>query len=298
MLSLTDHCPNPANFKMLWSKLIDATFGRMLFVPILLVAFTTSASSQDSLVYPLDVAVGPNDEIYVADRKLPGIWKIVDGKPEVFFKGSKTFRTPLNAVRCLTVDADGTLFAGDSSTREVYAFDADRKPVPLTDGYIGIAADLMIDGDKIIVSDLETQRIWKFPKEGGKPEEVAVIAAVRGLDQDADGNLICVTTLENPVRRIKEDGKAEVIIKDRPFDLPHHCVIVDGEIFVADNYTGGIWRSKLEEGAKPAIFAKGSPLQKPVGLCRYQDGFLIADPHAKQIFVLSSDGKVEPLIKD
>ena len=271
---------------------------RHLAILLPLSIFTQFSFAQDEMVYPLDVAVGPDEAIYVADRKLPGIWKIVDGKPEIFYKGSKTFRTPLNAVRCLVVDEDGTVFAGDSATREVYAFDADKKPVPLTDGYIGIAADLIIDGDNIIVSDLETQRIWSFPKAGGKPEEVAVIAAVRGLTKNADDQLICVTTLENPIRRVSSDGKIEVIIKDRPFEMPHHCAIDKNHIYVADNYSNTIWKTELKEDAKPEAFAKGSPMQKPVGLCRYKEGFLVADPHAKQIFILDKDGTVTPLVSE
>lgn len=255
-------------------------------------AMSATAAAQESLVYPLDVAVGPDETVYIADRKLPGLWKIQDGKLEVFFQASKTFRTPLNAVRCVVVDGDGTVFVGDSATREVYAFDTDAKPVPLTNGYIGIASDLLIDGDEIIVSDLETQRIWKFPKTGGEPQEVALIAGVRGLAKDADGQLICVTTLEDPVRRVGEDGQLEVLLPDRPFELPHHCVIVENEIYVADNYAGAIWKSALSSDAQPVKFAQGEPLQKPVGLCRYKDGFLVADPHAKQIFMLSADGKV------
>ncbi len=270
-------------------------FRRILFVCIVFANSILFAQAQEELIYPLDVAVGPDETIYIADRKLPGIWVVKDSKLEIFFKGSKTFRTPLNAVRCVTVDEDGTVYAGDSSTREVYSFGKDKKPVPLTKGYIGIAADLIIDGDKIIVSDLETQRIWSFPKTGGKPEEVAVIAAVRGLAKDQDGQLICVTTLENPVRRITTDGKAEVIIADRPFQMPHHCVIVDNHIFVADNYANTIWKTELKSGAKPEAFVQGEPMQKPVGICRYKDGFLVADPHAKQIFVIDKDKKITPL---
>lgn len=251
--------------------------------------------AQDQLVYPIDVAVGPNEEIYVADLKLPGIWKVVDGRPEIYFQGSKTFRTPLNRVRCIVVDADGTLFAGDSATREVYAFDADKKPVPLTDGGIGIAADLMVDGDDIIVSDLELQRIWKFPKTGGEPTEVAVIAAVRGLAKDRSGNLVAVTTLENPVQRISADGKTETIISGRPFQMSHHCLIVDDTLYVADNYAQTIWKTKLETGATPEPFVQGEPLNRPVGLCRYRDGLLVADPHAQKIFVLDSNGQISVL---
>lgn len=272
-------------------------YTRALLSLFLVFHLASSGHAQEGLVYPIDVAVGPDDSVYVADRKLPGIWKIVDGKPEVVFKGSQSFRTPLNAIRCLVVDEAGTLFAGDSATREVYSLGPDHSPLPLTAGSIGIAADLLVDGENIIVSDLETQRLWTVPKTGGKPQELCVLAGVRGLAHDATGRLICVTTLADPVRRVAAQGQLETILAGRPFSLPHHCAIVKNDIFVADNYAGTIWKVALTQDAKPEAFAKGAPLQKPVGLCRYKQGFLVADPHAKQIFVIDEQGQVAPLIR-
>ena len=82
--------------------------------------------------YPLAVTATADGIVYVADRNLPGIWKIEDGKKSIFFQGSKKFRTPLNAIRCLAIDHEGKLLAGDSSTREVYRFDDAGQPQPLT----------------------------------------------------------------------------------------------------------------------------------------------------------------------
>ena len=80
--------------------------------------------------------------------------------------------------------------------------------------------------------------------------------------------------------------------------MPDHWAIVDNHIYVADNYSNTIWKTELSEGVKPVAFAKGAPMQKPVGLCQYEDGFLVADPHAKQIFQIDKEGKVTPLIKE
>ena len=213
------------------------------------------------------------------------------------FRVQKRFARRLNAVRCVTVDPDGNVYAGDSATREVYVFDQDGKPIPLTNGSIGIAADLLIDGDDIIVSDLETERLWRFPKSGGKPEELIVMAAVRGLAKDKDGNLIAVTTLEDPVQRISDAGEQDTIISGRPFEMPHHCAIVGEEIYVADNYAATIWKASLNPEAKPEPYLQGAPLNKPVGLCRYKEGFLVADPHAKKIFQINQDGEISPLME-
>ena len=64
----------------------------------------TSTLFAQEMQYPLDVVEADKQTAYVADRNLPGVWKITDGKAEIFFKGSKKFRTPLNAVRCLAID--------------------------------------------------------------------------------------------------------------------------------------------------------------------------------------------------
>src|SRR5947208_723260 len=94
------------------------------------------------LKYPLAIATDSEQAIYLADRNLPGVWKATGGKLELFIEGSTKFRTPLNAPRCILVDQKGRVLVGDSSTREVYRFDAERKPQPLTKGGVGIPTAL------------------------------------------------------------------------------------------------------------------------------------------------------------
>ena len=38
----------------------------------------------DAFRYPLSVATAADGSLYVADRMLPGVWKITDGEPVVF----------------------------------------------------------------------------------------------------------------------------------------------------------------------------------------------------------------------
>ena len=250
----------------------------------------------------LAVVADPTVIVYVADRNLPGVWKVTDGKPAVFFQASKKFRTPLNAPRCVAVDADGRLLVGDSATREVYRFTPDGKPEPLTQGAIGIPSALAVGGDgTIFVADLEAHRIWSVPKDGLKdgeePGEVVLLAGVRGLAFGSDGKLIAVTTLEDPIRRIGDDGKMETLVKGRPFQMPHHLVVgKDGALFVADNYAATIWTVPAG-GGEPKPFVLGPPLVKPVGLGLRGDDLLVADPHAKMIFVVTPDGKTTPLVR-
>ena len=196
-----------------------------------------SRGRAEEMLYPLSVAVAGDDAVLVADRMLPGLLKLQAGEAEVFFQGKKTFRTPLNAVRAVAVGSDGTVYAADSATRDVFMF-VDGQPVPLTQGKIGIPVDIAFDlsGD-LFVSDLETQRIWRVPAAGGEPKEVAQLAAPRGLFVDGTGRLWAVAAAgEQPLVRIAADGSIEPVVKERVFEFPHDVVVADdGTAYVSDN---------------------------------------------------------------
>jgi len=249
-------------------------------------------SAQPEFRYPLAVTSTPEGVVYVADLRLPGIWKLENGVKSIYFQGSTTFRTPLNAVRCVAIDHQGKLLAGDSSTREVYRFDDAGKPQPLTKGWIGIPMSMAVAPDgTIYTADLELHRIWKMPAEGSdKPEEFAVINSPRGLTLDPDGNLWVLSTSskDGQIQKVAPDGKIESLVKDHPFQLPHNIVRMDdGTFFVTDNYDHCVW--KVSADGKPEKFVTGSPLDRPVGLCRSGANLLVADPHIRTIFTLSAD---------
>lgn len=254
-----------------------------------------STDAQDTpteFVYPLAVVSNSEGTVYVADRNLPGVWQIKDGQRSVYFQGSKKFRTPLNAVRCLAIDHEGKLLAGDSSTREVYRFDDDGNPQPLTDGWIGIPMAIAVAPDgTIYTADLELHRIWKMPATGAKePEEFAVINSPRGLTLDPDGDLWVLSTSskDGQIQKVSPDGKVESFVKGHPFNLPHNIVRTnDGTFYVTDNYEHCVW--KVTAAGEKEKWVVGEPLDRPVGLCRHGDGLLIADPHIKTIFQLSMD---------
>lgn len=244
--------------------------------------------------YPLAVIATDDGTVFVADRNLPGIWQVKDGKKSIFFQGSKKFRTPLNAVRCLAIDHEGKLLAGDSSTREVYRFDNDGKPQPLTQGWIGIPMAIAVAPDgTIYTADLELHRIWKMPEEGAKePEEFAVINSPRGITLDPDGNLWVLSTSSKngQIQKVLPDGKIEFFVKGHPFNLPHNIVRMDdGAFFVTDNYDHCVWKV-TPDGTKKK-WVEGEPLDRPVGLCRNGKDLLIADPHIRTVFSLNPESK-------
>ncbi len=248
-----------------------------------------TAFCQD-LVYPLGVVWSEQGDVFVADRNLPGIWKISDGQAVVFYQASKTFRTPMNAVRCLAIDQQGRLLAGDSATREIYRFDSAGKPEPLGQAVIGIPMDIAVSssGD-IYVADLEAHMIYVIPAAGGKPTEFLAVPAPRGLAIDKADNLWVASHGPNQVLRISPDKQQEVVVAGQPFQFSHQIRVDDaGTAYVADGYGKCLW--KIIIGQKPEKLFEGEPLKNPVGIAIRGDRLLIADPHAKAILQASTTG--------
>lgn len=271
------------------------------FIGLLLVSAVTASTlpttgRAEDFKYPLSAAVTADGTVYVADRNLPGIWKITDGKKEIYFQGSKKFRTPLNAVRCVALDKKGRLLAGDSSTREVYRFDKSGKPIPLTNAGIGIPMSIVVDSDgNLLVADLELHRIWKVPSEGGEPQEFAVVPAPRGLAIDKQNRVWVVSHGKNQLLRLSADGKqVETIVKGRAFQFPHNVVLdKENTAYISDGYAKTIW--KVGPAGKPEKWISGEPFVNPVGLAWQGDNLLIVDPRANNIFVADKEGNVQPL---
>ncbi|MCE9528768.1 MAG: hypothetical protein K8R36_22200, partial [Planctomycetales bacterium] len=217
-------------------------------VTIYSVATSRSARCQE-MIYPLSSVVDSSGSIFVADRELPGVWKVSDGKLSNYFKGEKKFRTPLNAVRCLALDREGKLLAGDSATRDIYRFDAAGKPQPLTKGEIGLPIDLAVaKGGDIFVADLELHIIFKVPSAGGKPTEFAKVVAPRGMTIDADDNLWIICHREDLLIKLSPDAKKTVVVKGQPLTAPSFpagiVVGKDGTAYVAvDNHRSNDFRN-------------------------------------------------------
>lgn len=265
----------------------------ILLVLLLGLVVGPSLLQADGLQYPLTaVASADGKSLFIADPDQPGVWKLSDGKLSVFFQASKKFRTPLNRVRCVGMDRNGKLLAGDSSTREVFRFDEEGKPQPLTNGGIGIPMDLVVDHDNnIFVTDLERKWIWKIPAAGGKAEKFAEVEAPRGITMDADKNLWVVSHGKNQLLRVTPDAKVEVVVEGRPWGFPHEVELdKDKTAFVTDGYGKCIWKVPL--GGKPEKLASGEPLVNPVGLTWRGETLLVIDPRVKGVFAIDSSGKL------
>jgi sugar lactone lactonase YvrE len=239
--------------------------------------------------YPLAVVKAANETIYVADRNMPGIWKFEGGQLSVYFEGSKRFRTPLNAVRCLALDAQGNLYAGDTSTREIYRFDAEGQPEPLTKGQTGIPMGIVFDSNgKMFVADLERQAILQVSASGEVTEFVS-IQGPRGIAIDKQDRIWVLTNTGDALVRFGPDKSKEVLIAGTPFEFANQLVLDESEnAYLCDGYAKAV--IFVPRDGSPQKLASGEPLKHPVGITLASEVLLIADPHAKAIFSLSKDG--------
>jgi sugar lactone lactonase YvrE len=232
--------------------------------------------------YPLAIAAEESGAIFLADRELPGIWKLADEKLSILFQGSKKFRTPLNAVRSLAIDIQGRLLVGDSATRDVYRLDGD-KPVPLANGRIGVPACIAVTkaGD-LLVGDLEAHTIWKIPAAGGEPAVWAELPAPRAIFVDGQDRVWIVSHGKDQLLRGDASAKVEPVIAGRPFEFPSAIAVdAEGTAFVCDTYAKAVW--KVPAGGQPEKWATGEPLVSPVGMTWQGADLLVVDPHSKAV---------------
>ncbi len=242
--------------------------------------------------YPLDAVMVPGENTaLVVDRNLPGVWRWQAGKMEIFAQGSKKFRQPLNAVRCLALDHNGVLLVGDTSTRDIYRVEPGGKFTPITGGGIGIPMDIAVKADgTIYVADLETQYLLRIAANTANVERVAQVNP-RGVFVDSQQQVWVVSQNAQQLLVVADDGKSEVIVDGRQFEFPHQVVVNSaGEAFVSDGYKKSIW--KVIRGSKPTQVVQGPPLDNPVGLAIKDDRIYVVDPRACKVFELTKESKL------
>ena len=244
-----------------------------------------------TLQYPLNVAAD-NGAFYVVDLDLPGVWQVVEGKRELFVRGSKFLRKPMNRPRCVVIHPAGGILVGDSATREVYHIASQNaEPKPLCEAHLGIAMALAVSPDKatIYVGDAEKRAVFRLPIDGGKPELVARVNA-RGLAFDGDGKLWAVTPDDAAIHRIDVTANtSEAIITGRPYQYPNGLVWAGDHGYVTDGYGKSIW--KFTADGKTEKWFEGEPLVGPVGIAIDEKSLFVADPKKLQVFQFDRESK-------
>jgi sugar lactone lactonase YvrE len=257
-----------------------------------------STPRERTAVYPLDGVRLDNGNVYIVDRNLPGVWQRSGDALSVFVQGNRSFRKPLNAVRCIAAGRDGELYVGDSATREIYRIASDGTTQPLTNGLIGVPVDLAVSAEgTLYVADLERRAVWSWnPGKDEKPEVLYPKANARGLTVDNKDRLWILSQNAEQLVRYDKDGMATTIVSSRVFEFAHNVIVDDDDTaWVSDGYAKAIW--KVPNGGPPIKQISSELLQNPVGLFRNEDKIAIVDPHAMTVFQATREGAVEVWFK-
>lgn len=251
-----------------------------------------AAVSAEDLRYPVDVAVGPGGEIYVADIEAAALLRWSGNGFEVVAKGEGLPRTPLFGIRHIVPTGDGSVLASDPATMALYRISSsgEIEAIPDDAGFVtpwGIAVDA--SGD-ILAVDRVTQRLRRVRPDA--IEDIATVRAPRAILAESDGSLHVLT--DRNVLRMA-DGGGEPLVQSPPFEFPHDFVRApDGGFFVTDGYARCIW--KISPEGRVSVHARGEPLVSPQGIALGADGdLLVADAHARTVFRVSGDGQIVPL---
>lgn len=252
-------------------------------------AKTTDAPSTDAdagpafVQYPIATAAD-GDVVYMVDLNLPGVWKLTAEGRELYYRGTKWLRKPMNRPRPVAIHPDGGLLVGDSATREVYHIRSGEPAVPLCESYIGVAMSIAVapDGKNFYVGDAEKRATFRVPIGGGKPELIDRVDA-RGLAFDEQGNLWAVTPNADAVMKIDVKAKkSEAIVTERPFNFPNGLVWAGDHGFVVDVYDKAIW--KFTADGKTEKWVEGDFFVSPNGIGISDSSVFVTDPRAKQLF--------------
>jgi hypothetical protein len=148
---------------------------------------------------------------------------------------------------------------------------------------------------ELLVADLELHRIWRVPAKGGEPEPLADVQSPRGIVCDAEDHLWVVAQGgKDQVVRVSPAGKVSVVVAGRPFQFPHNIVLAaDRTAYVTDGFAKTVW--KIPPGGKPEAWVAGEPLINPVGLAWRQQNLLVVDPHARAVFEVDPEGRLQKL---
>ena len=71
------------------TRLILVSLALVIIGQVTAVAQDAPATTLATWQYPLDAAVAADGTYYIADRKLPGIWKLKDGQNTILYQGKK-----------------------------------------------------------------------------------------------------------------------------------------------------------------------------------------------------------------
>ncbi len=266
---------------------------RTVLSAILVASAATAFAEQ--LEYPVDVAIGPDGAILVADLEAAAVLRWNGAGFEVVARGEGRPRTPLFGIRHIAPDGDGTLVASDPATMALYRIDVGGgiRQIPDDQRFVTPWGIALPPAGGVLAVDRVTRRLRHISDRG--IDDIAEIEAGRAILSGSDDELFVLT--DRNILRVT-DGAVEPLIQSPPFEFPHDLARSDdGTFFVTDGYARCIW--EVSPGGRVSKFAEGPPFMSPQGIARAGDGtLLVADAHAKTIFRVFPDGAAAPLQRE
>lgn len=251
-----------------------------------------------TLVYPVDLVTGSDNDWVIADFKSHGLLRLdSDGQVVPIHQGPGLPRTPLYGTRALAQAPDGNgWIVADPATFGLYRVDAAGSLSTITTELDIPQAVARFDDESVLVSDLRSGigAVMRVTLDG----QVTVFAEMgspKGIVADGDDAFAVVSHGERALFRLGRDGRVSTIAAGPPFDFPHDVVRnPDGSFVVTDGYAAALFRVGLDGAV--SVLAQGAPLVNPQGIVRTPDGnYVVVDPQAGAVFKVSSSGAIERL---
>lgn len=277
----------------------DRNMLKPLILALVISGAADAARAAEDLLYPVDVAVGPNGAIFVADHEAHALLKLDENGFTLVARGDGLPRTALYGIRHIGLRPDGRVVASDPATMKLYTINLATgtiEAIPDDDRFVTPWGLLVEDSGDILVVDRVTHSLRRVKAGSGEVEMVAEIRAPRAVLFGKD-KAILVLTDNNLVEVEKNKGTVTPMLEAPPFEFAHDAVRhPNGNIYVTDGYARAVWQV-TPAGAVSAL-VQGEPLQSPQGLAVDDKGaLLIADAHAKTVFRLTLEGELSPLGK-
>mgnify|MGYP005848438393 CR=1 FL=1 len=257
----------------------------------------------EELNTPLDVAVAPNGQTYVADAgngrvQVFSRW----GRPKGFLgEGKESFVYP----NTVAVDAYGRVYVGDFTIGQIKVFTArgkllrtlDAKTVgaqiaPL-DMAVGSDGCLLVADRRgaVMVLDSEGRLRKRFDRiEGASPE---TLSYPNGIAEDSSGRILVADSANRRLLLTNADGKLIRVITNGKLTHPRGVAFFGEKyIITADTFNNRLLVFDLKGKLVKTLRAEDQPglaYMMPNGLCVYQNRVYVADRADNVVLVFGKE---------
>ncbi|MFW6180335.1 MAG: VWA domain-containing protein [Spirochaetota bacterium] len=203
-------------------------------------------------------------------------------------EGDQVGRYTLSKVTGVDLDGEGNIYAAGFGSRIALKLSPEGKPLhQFTDPRIspGRLYDIVVDGDRVYISDFTNDRVYRFSREGKYLGVIGEPGFNRGqfygptaLAVDGEGGLYVVDSGNLRVQKFSPDGEFLLSFGRRgeeegAFEHPSGIAVDGGgRIFVSDHSKKAVY--VYDDSGNYLTSLEGADLQDPYGLS-FSDGRLV-----------------------